>query len=146
MMKILTTCDDDVRQYRYNYIDEISKYLDSTEDMESHILKEIEEIDNSQFTRKCDSCAMLHLPRKQKCVCGGRVSAIDKNAKDKGDTEECGINRLPKYFSIGQVLNMNTSEISLNELVMKNPNSVESLKYILATVDPREQEVGLCWC
>ena len=45
--------------------------------------------------------------------------------------------QMPKYFSIGDVLNMNSTDLSLNEPIMENPNSVERLRYILDTLKPR---------
>ena len=76
---------------------------------------------------------MLHLPRKQKCICGGHVSSIETDGvKISGNYR----NELPKYFSIGQILHYNPSNVALNEPIMVNPNSLKNLRIILDTLKP----------
>ena len=104
--------------------------------METHISQELINIQNAKFTRICDICAMMHLPRKKKCPCGGHVSAIDRNSDSMTQSHRIK-NPLPKYFHIGEVLNMNSTDLSLNEPIMENPNSFESIRKILDTLKPR---------
>ena len=84
------------------------------------------ERNNSQYTRKCDECGTLHFPRKQKCQCGGHVSAITRGTS----TREKYFNELPKYIH-REILNYNPADTSINEPAMFNPNSKENLKAIL---------------
>ena len=44
--------------------------------------------------------------------------------------------QLPKYFSIGEILNHNPSNITLNEPIMVNPNSLKNMKVILDSLKP----------
>ena len=136
MLEILNACKMNFREYRFKYIDEILKFANASDDMETHISQEVINIQNAKFTRICDICATMHLPRKKKCPCGGHVSAIDRNSDSM--TQSHGIkNTLPKYFHIGEVLNMNSTDLSLNEPIMENPNSFDSIRKILDTLKPR---------
>ena len=136
MLKVLEDSEIEFRNYRYNYIERILNYVASAKDMEVNIAEEIKRIDNAQFTRQCNDCSKLHLARKQKCSCGGRVSAL-VGEDSQGTSASYVKNNLPKYFSIGEILNMNSTDLSLNEPIMENPNSVERLRYILDTLKPR---------
>ena len=143
MIEVIQKCEADFRNYRLNYIDQILKYVTSMEDMDLHVQQEMERFKDAQYTRKCEACSMLHLPRKQKCSCGGRVSSINVHESENSAT---GVtNKMPKYFDIGEILNMNTSDLSLNEPIMKNPNSRESLIYILDTLKCRLIDKNRKW-
>ena len=99
----------------------------SSEEMNTLIDAELKKRKDSQYTRNCDECGTLHLPRKQKCECGGHVSAIPRSTS----TREKFINEFPKYIHIVEILNYNPADTSVNEPAMFNPNSKENLKSIL---------------
>ena len=100
--------------------------------MEDDVRKEFERLDENMYTRKCDACSKLHLPRKQKCDCGGHVSSLETESVINSSRYQ----QLPKYFSIGEILNHNPSNITLNEPIMVNPNSLKNMKVILDSLKP----------
>ena len=89
---------------------------------------------------KCDKCSTLHLPRKQKCSCGGHISPLEEEIQQSERITE-----LPKYFSIGEILNHNPAEISLNEPILLNPNSMKNLRAILDVLKPQLLTDGRTW-
>ena len=127
MEMLLSKAEQDFRVYRAKYLDEIINYMYSSQDMNMLIDDELKKLSESQYTRKCDACGTLHLPRKQKCQCGGRVSSITQNTTTKVKCTQ----EFPKYIHIGEILNYNPAATSVNEPSMFNPNSKESLKNIL---------------
>ena len=52
---------------------------------------------------------------------------------------------LPKYFSIGEILNHNPAETSLNEPILLNPNSMKNLRAILEALKPQLLTDGRTW-
>ena len=89
---------------------------------------ELEKLSQNKYTSKCNACATLHLPRKQKCHCGGRVIPI---LKSSNSPQTFFNHELPKYFHIGELLDYNPVDASLIEPIMSNPNSKENMKKIL---------------
>ena len=128
MQDIIDKSEEKFREYRFRYVGECLNYIQKETAMETAITQELQRLQNSNFTRKCNSCSMLHLPRKQKCPCGGHISSLQ--SIENQPSLQCR-HKLPKYFSIGEILDYNPTEVSLNEPIMLNPNSLTNLKTIL---------------
>ena len=133
------------RNFRYNYITELMEFMHcSSVETDELIDEELKKLHESQYTRICDACDTLHLPRKQKCHCGGRVIAIERppNSPSEGSTHN-----LPKYFHIGELLDFNPVNTNLSEPIMCNPNSKENMKTILDQLKPMliDESKGRKW-
>ena len=133
MEKVIEEAEIKFRELRFNYVNAMLDYLSKSTEMENDVEKEVAQLKDSKYTQKCDACLMLHLPRKQKCICGGHVSSIEtEGVKISGNYR----NELPKYFSIGEILHHNPANVTLNEPIMVNPNSLKNLRIILDTLKP----------
>lgn len=127
MEQIISDSETNFRRYRFQYIAEIMDYMDKSNEMDDQISNLTRSLEKSQYTRICNECGDLHLPRKQKCSCGGKVVAIQTSSANPHSFH----NKFPKYLHIGEILNFNPSDTSLNEPIMLNPNSFENIKAIL---------------
>ena len=83
MESFISNAQDDFRPYRAQYISEMINYMYYSQEMNTLIDVELNKRKDSQYTRKCDECGTLHLPRKQKCHCGGHVSAITRGTSTR---------------------------------------------------------------
>ena len=127
MEEVITTAENNFRSYRFRYVAEIMDYMERSNEMETRISDLISTLNNSKYTRKCTQCSELHLPRKQKCSCGGKVESIETSSGNLSSFQD----KIPKYFHIGEILDFNPSDTSFNEPIMLNPNSFTNIKSIL---------------
>ena len=105
--------------------------------MDTMITSELERLSSSELTRECSKCSAKYPARKRKCdVCGGCVVAC----KESDIRYESFKNLLPKSFDVGQKGFRNPAKISTMEPEMRNPNSFESIVYILDAIE--EEVIG----
>ena len=107
-----------------------SNMLESIE-MDTMISSELQRLSSSELTRECSKCGAMYPARKRKCdVCSGWVVAC-KESDMRYDSFK---NPLPKFLDVGQKGFRNPAKISTMEPRMRNPNSFESIVYILDAI------------
>ena len=130
MEAMILSAEGKFREYRYHYITSLFQFLSTSSDMDHEIATSMEFLNTSELTRKCSNkdCDTLYGPRKLKCnKCGSPVVRREQVR----ETPTVEINKLPKYFYVGEENKFNKVDLKMAEPVLVNPNSYESIEEIL---------------